>query len=108
MYYLSFEEIPDQVKAAMVSIEDKKFYKHHGVDYKAIMRAFFAMVRNGEVTQGGSTITQQLARTVFLSQDRTWQRKLEFIISKTSDLSFSYAPSMLWSNANRASFISKT
>ena len=79
VYYLSFEEIPDQVKAAMVSIEDKKFYKHHGVDYKAIVRAFFAMVRNGEVTQGGSTITQQLARTVFLSQDRTWQRKLEEI-----------------------------
>ena len=63
VYYLSFEEIPDQVKAAMVSIEDKKFYKHHGVDYKAIVRAFLAMVRNGEVTQGGSTITQQLART---------------------------------------------
>ncbi len=79
VYYLSFEEIPDQVKAAMVSIEDKKFYKHHGVDYKAIVRAFLAMVRNGEVTQGGSTITQQLARTVFLSQDRTWQRKLEEI-----------------------------
>ena len=44
VYYLSFEEIPDQVKAAMVSIEDKKFYKHYGVDYKAIVRAFLAMV----------------------------------------------------------------
>lgn len=65
--------------AAIISIEDKKFYQHGGVDYKAIMRAVLAMLRDGEVTQGGSTITQQLARNVFISQEKTWQRKMEEI-----------------------------
>lgn len=77
VYYLEFEEIPIYATAAMVSIEDKKFYRHNGIDVKAILRAAKAMIENGEVTQGGSTITQQLARNVFLSQDVTWQRKIE-------------------------------
>ncbi len=79
VYYLTFDEIPTNVVAAIVSIEDKKFYQHGGVDYKAIMRAIVAMLRDGEVTQGGSTITQQLARNVFISQEKTWQRKMEEI-----------------------------
>lgn len=79
VYYLTYDEIPTNVTAAIISIEDKKFYKHGGVDYKAILRAVLAMLENGEVTQGGSTITQQLARNVFLSQEQTWQRKMEEI-----------------------------
>jgi len=79
VYYLNINQIPTNVTAAIISIEDKKFYSHHGVDYKAIMRAVFAMIRNGEVTQGASTITQQLARNIFLSQEKTWQRKMEEI-----------------------------
>lgn len=78
-YYLTSAEIPQYAKDAAVSTEDKKFYRHHGVDYKAIMRAVYAMVRNGKVTQGASTITQQLARNVFLNQDKTWERKIEEI-----------------------------
>lgn len=77
MYYLEYEEIPSDVCSAIISIEDKKFYQHHGVDFKAIMRAAKAIIENGEVTQGGSTITQQLARNVFLTQDKTWERKIE-------------------------------
>ena len=72
-YYLTYDNIPEGVKAAIVSIEDKKFFKHRGVDLKAIMRAAVAMVKNQKITQGGSTITQQLARTVFLSNERTWE-----------------------------------
>lgn len=79
LYYLTFDEIPANVQAAVISIEDKKFYKHGGIDYKAILRAVWAMIRDGEVSQGGSTITQQLARTVFLSNEKTWQRKMEEI-----------------------------
>lgn len=79
VYYLTYDQIPANVTAAITSIEDKKFYKHEGIDYKAILRAVWAMIRDGEVSQGGSTITQQLARTVFLSNDRTWQRKMEEI-----------------------------
>ena len=77
VYYLEYEDIPAYAVAAMISIEDKKFYRHNGIDIKAIMRAAKAMVQNGEVTQGGSTITQQLAKLIFLTQERTWERKIE-------------------------------
>lgn len=78
-YYLTREEIPENVVAAIISIEDKKFYRHKGVDYRAILRAVKAMIENGKVTQGGSTITMQLARNIFLTQEKTWQRKVEEI-----------------------------
>lgn len=77
VYYLTYEEIPVDVCAAIVSIEDKKFYQHKGIDFKAILRAVKAMIENGEVTEGGSTITQQLARNIFLTQDKNWRRKIE-------------------------------
>ncbi len=77
VYYITADEIPQYAKQAIVSIEDKKFYTHHGVDYKAIVRAVIAMLQDGEITQGASTITQQLARSTFLTRDRTWQRKIE-------------------------------
>lgn len=78
VYYLTYDEIPVEVRQAIVSIEDKKFEEHHGVDFKAVMRAALSLVKNsGEIKQGGSTITMQLARNVFLTQKRTWQRKIE-------------------------------
>lgn len=77
VFYLNYEEIPSTIISAVISVEDKKFYRHHGIDVQAILRAAIAMVRDGEVSQGGSTITQQLARTVFLSTDKTWERKIE-------------------------------
>ena len=61
-YYVSIEEMPVDAVTAIVSIEDKKFFRHHGIDYRALLRAVKAMVQNGEVKQGGSTITMQLAR----------------------------------------------
>ena len=76
-YYVSIEEMPVDAVTAIVSIEDKKFFRHHGIDYRALLRAVKAMVQNGEVKQGGSTITMQLARNIFLSQEKTWQRKVE-------------------------------
>lgn len=77
VYYLTFDKIPTDFVDAIISIEDKKFYSHHGIDFKAIVRAALAALRNGEVTQGGSTITQQLSRMIFLSNEKTWQRKVE-------------------------------
>ncbi len=79
MYYLEYGDIPDYVFWAFISTEDKRFYKHGAVDLLAIVRAGWAAVTNGEITQGGSTLTQQLAKNVFLTQDRTWQRKAEEI-----------------------------
>lgn len=78
-YYLSIEDIPVHAVTAIVSIEDKKFYRHSGIDYRALLRAGKALLQNGAVTQGGSTITMQLARNVFLTQEKTWQRKVEEI-----------------------------
>lgn len=77
MYYLEYKDIPSDVCSAIISIEDKKFYQHHGVDFKGILRAVKAMIENGKVTQGASTITQQLARNIFLTQEKTWERKIE-------------------------------
>ena len=79
VYYVTINQIPTYVTQAIISIEDKKFYQHNGVDYKAIARALYSVMRKKEITQGGSTITQQLARTIFLSSEKTWQRKVEEI-----------------------------
>lgn len=82
--YLSFEEIPPEVKNAFIDVEDKSFYSHHGYSLKAIARAVQSIIKNGEITQGGSTITQQLARNIFLSFEVSWERKVEeiFIASR--------------------------
>ena len=66
--------------AAFVSIEDRRFYRHWGIDPRGIGRAFVANLRGGGVRQGGSTITQQLAKTAFLSGDRTIKRKAQEVI----------------------------
>ncbi|WP_344700204.1 PBP1A family penicillin-binding protein [Sphingomonas limnosediminicola] len=66
--------------AAFVSIEDRRFYSHWGIDPRGIGRAFVANLRGGGVRQGGSTITQQLAKTSFLSNNRTVKRKAQEII----------------------------
>ena len=69
-------EMPLLVKQAFIAAEDRRFYNHNGVDLWGIGRALVRNVRQGAVKEGASTITQQLARTVFLSQDRTITRKL--------------------------------
>lgn len=76
LYYISYKDIPTNAVNAIVSIEDKKFFSHRGYDPYAILRAAYAYIRNkGVITQGGSTITQQLARNIFLNFDETWERK---------------------------------
>lgn len=70
-------QMPELVKQAFVAAEDRRFYAHDGVDLWGISRALVTNLRQGAVREGASTITQQLARTVFLSQDRTLTRKLK-------------------------------
>lgn len=74
------EEIPQQLVAALISVEDRKFYQHHGMDPKAILRAFLANLRAGHTVQGGSTLTQQLVKNFFLTNERTLQRKLKELV----------------------------
>ncbi|MEO7634342.1 MAG: transglycosylase domain-containing protein, partial [Sphingomicrobium sp.] len=69
-----------QTPAAFVAIEDRRFYRHWGIDPRGIGRAMAANVRGGGVRQGGSTITQQLAKTSFLNGDRTLKRKAQEVI----------------------------
>ncbi|HLL29784.1 MAG TPA: PBP1A family penicillin-binding protein, partial [Allosphingosinicella sp.] len=73
--WLSYDQIPDIMKDAMVAVEDKRFRSHIGVDPIGLARATRVRVSKGRWTQGGSTITQQLARNIFLTNSRTFGRK---------------------------------
>ena len=74
---VSLEEISEEVLWSTIAAEDRRFFDHFGFDMYGIARAAYQNVREGRITQGGSTITQQLAKNLYLSHDRTWQRKLE-------------------------------
>lgn len=74
---LALKELPSYVPKAFVAIEDRRFYEHYGVDPYGIGRALVANVLHRGVAQGGSTITQQLAKNLFLTQERTITRKLQ-------------------------------
>ncbi len=69
--------MPDRLIEAVLAIEDRRYYRHIGVDPRAIARALWANLRSGEVVQGGSTITQQLAKNLFYSNQRTAPRKIK-------------------------------
>ncbi len=77
--WISFERIPKHVKDAVVAIEDSRFYQHNGVDLKGMARAFFYNIIPGGAMQGGSTITQQLAKISLLTSERTVTRKVQDI-----------------------------
>jgi penicillin-binding protein 1A len=74
------DKLKPHTAAAFVAIEDRRFYRHWGIDPRGIARAMVANMRGGGVRQGGSTITQQLAKTNFLSSDRTYRRKAQEVI----------------------------
>lgn len=73
----SIEEIPDSIKNAFISIEDKKFYSHSGIHFKGLLRAMLKNIKSGKATQGGSSITQQLAKNAFLTSERKLSRKIK-------------------------------
>ena len=74
---MPISQVPQNLQNAFVAAEDVRFYEHHGVDPRGILRAVFANLTSGNATgQGGSTITQQLARNAFLTQEQTLKRKL--------------------------------
>lgn len=77
---VNLEEIPDNLKNAIIATEDKNFYKHHGYDVSGLIRSTVANVFAGHVVQGASTITQQLARILFLSNEKTFTRKIKELI----------------------------
>ncbi|MFT4104270.1 MAG: transglycosylase domain-containing protein [Lacrimispora sp.] len=91
--YVPIGEISKNLQNAYVSQEDKRFYKHHGIDYISLARAGFKLVKNkGEITQGGSTITQQVIKNTYLTQEKTFRRKLtEFFAAPRMEEKYSKA-----------------
>lgn len=73
---VNYEDLPPFVVQAFIAAEDGRFFEHPGIDYVGILRAGFRMIRTGEISGGGSTITQQLARDYFLSREQLFTRKL--------------------------------
>ena len=74
---VKLEDVSPYVKEAFLAIEDKKFYSHHGLHFKGIIRAVLTNFLKGKATQGGSSITQQLAKNAFLTPERTFSRKVK-------------------------------
>ena len=74
---VTLDEIPVELLQAVVAVEDRRFYEHHGVDVRGILRALWTNLRQGEIAQGGSTLTQQLVKNLYLTRDQTLRRKAE-------------------------------
>ena len=92
---VSPEEVPPLLPAALKAVEDRKFDTHHGVDPAGMLRALWVNVRAGQIEQGGSTLTQQLVRSYFLSSRQTISRKLrEAVMAMALDAHFTKADLM--------------
>lgn len=75
--FIPHYKIPERVKKAFIAVEDIRFYRHPGVDITGIIRALYYDIKAGSIVQGGSTITQQLAKMLFLKPDRSIKRKIK-------------------------------
>lgn len=78
--YIEFEQIPNKVIQAFLAVEDQYFYEHEGVDIGAVIRAFIVNARAQAIEEGASTITQQVARNLFLNHEQTYNRKLSEVL----------------------------
>ena len=88
--YVMLEEMPNALIQAIIAVEDARFYSHDGYDLSSIARAAFVNVEAGEIEEGGSTITQQLAKNLFLSQEQSFTRKAEeLLLAMNIEKSFS-------------------
>ena len=88
--YVKLQDIPESLQQAVVAVEDRKFYNHWGFDMEGIFRASLVNLQYGQVRQGASTITQQLVKNLFLSQEQTMGRKAEeFVLAMDMELNYS-------------------
>ena len=76
----SLQELPPHLPRAVIAVEDRRFYDHVGIDYRGLLRAVFVNIRDGRISQGGSTLTQQLAKNLFLTSERTLKRKIQEVM----------------------------
>ncbi|WP_302054837.1 glycosyltransferase [Macrococcus equipercicus] len=88
--YVAASNMPDYVKNAFIAVEDKRFYQHDGVDWLGTGRALVISLKNGEASQGGSTITQQLVKNYFFNNEKSISRKLkEIVVAKRIENNYS-------------------
>ncbi|QDR78852.1 transglycosylase domain-containing protein [Sporomusa termitida] len=88
--YVSLNDTPLALQQAIIAVEDNRFYQHVGFDIEGIVRATLVNVQTGSYSEGGSTITQQLIKNLFLTQERTLSRKLEeFVLAIDIELCYS-------------------
>lgn len=88
--YVKLQDIPESLQQAVVAVEDRKFYNHWGFDMEGIFRASLVNLQYGQVKEGASTITQQLVKNLFLSQEQTMGRKAEeFVLAMDMELNYS-------------------
>lgn len=86
---VALADVPLSIRQATIAVEDSRFYSHHGVDLLGVLRALWVNLQAGEVREGASTITQQVARTLFLNRERTLSRKLrEAILARRIEQHF--------------------
>ncbi len=74
--YTQYQDVPEIYYKALVAVEDRRFYKHNGFDIIGLVRAFYNDIKAWELLEGGSTISQQLAKNLYFPQDNTLQRKI--------------------------------
>jgi penicillin-binding protein 1A len=77
---MRLSDLPSYLPAAAVAVEDRRFYSHHGIDLIGVARAIWVNLRSGRLVQGGSTITQQVAKNLFLTNARTLRRKVQELL----------------------------
>ncbi|MFL2650447.1 MAG: transglycosylase domain-containing protein, partial [Alphaproteobacteria bacterium] len=87
---IQFSDLPENLINAVIVTEDKSFFSHPGVDFRGVIRAAYTNIKKRRIVQGGSTITQQLAKNLFLTPERSFTRKLhELILSFWLEMRFS-------------------
>ena len=75
-HFVKFSNMAEVYRNSVIAVEDHRYYDHCPVDFIAIVRAIFTNIKNGELQEGGSTITQQVAKNIVFSQEQSWLRKL--------------------------------
>lgn len=93
--FVQFQDMSVYYRNAVISVEDHRFYDHGPIDIIAIGRAIFTNIKNGELQEGGSTITQQVAKNVLLSQEKSWVRKISEIFA-SYDLEKNYTKNQIF------------
>ena len=94
-HYVKFDDMSETYRNAVIAVEDHRYYDHGAIDFIAIGRALFTNLKNMKFLEGGSTITQQVAKNVILTQEQTWVRKIAEIFA-AYDLEKNYTKNQIF------------